>query len=127
MINEDKIMNVQSLKGIFGKCPNFLGAEIMNVEINRDGPAMKIKIMTNEEVINKPKRWTDFNVVYIELLIVGVSNLKINGLGTNNIIKNLDISSENDEAAFKLVCENKMNIECNFVAIRVQEVKPGLI
>lgn len=57
----------------------------------------------------------------------GGSNLKINELGTNNIIKNLDISSENDEAAFKLVCENKMSIECNFVAIRVQEVKPGLI
>ena len=127
MINESRIMNVQSLKGIFGKCPNFLGSELMNVEINRDGPAMKIKFMTNEKVINKPKRWLDFNVVYIELLIIGVGNLKISGLGTNNIIKNLDIFSEEDEAVFKLLCENEMSIECNFAAIRVQEVKPGLI
>ena len=127
MINESRIMNVQSLKGIFGKCPNLLGSELMNVEINRDGPAMRIKVMTKEGVINKPKKWLDFNVVYIELLIIGISKLKISELGTNNIIKNLNIDLENGENVFRLVCENDMSIFCNFAAVRIQGIKTGLV
>lgn len=83
MINEEKFMNPQAIINIFGSMPNFTDAELMNVELNRDGPCLFVRLMTKEFVENKPKHWGKWDVVYIEMYFIGVQDLLIKNLGTN--------------------------------------------
>lgn len=127
MIREKKFMNPQAMSQIFGEIPQFKNAEIMNVDLNRDGPTLFIRLMTKDSVKNKPKRWRDFDVVYVELSFIGVTDLKINHLGNNNIIDHFEISTTGDEGLLKINCKNQMQIETIFDWARVEQISSGLI
>ncbi|PRS75941.1 MULTISPECIES: immunity 50 family protein [Bacillus] len=127
MIREEKFMNPQAMTQIFGEIPQFKNAEIMNVDLNRDGPTLFIRLMTKDSVKNKPKRWRDFDVVYVELSFIGVTDLKINHLGNNNIIDHFEISTTENEGFLKINCKNQMQIETIFDWARVEQISPGLI
>lgn len=111
----------------FRGIPHFKNAEIMNVDLNRDGPTLFIRLMTKDSVKNKPKRWGNFNVVYVELSFIGVTDLKINHLGNNNIIDHFEISITENEGLLKINCKNQMQIETIFDWARVEQISPGLI
>ncbi|KAJ0073414.1 immunity 50 family protein [Bacillus sp. FSL R5-0586] len=127
MIREEKFMNPQAMTQIFGEIPQFKNAEIMNVDLNRDGPTLFIRLMTKDSVKNKPKRWGNFDVVYVELSFIGVTDLKINHLGNNNIIDHFEISTTENEGSLKINCKNQMQIETIFDWARVEQISPGLI
>lgn len=99
----------------------------MNVDLNRDGPTLFIRLMTKDSVKNTPKRWRDFDVVYVELSFIGVTDLKINHLGNNNIIDHFEISTTENEGFLKINCKNQMQIETIFDWARVEQISPGLI
>lgn len=99
----------------------------MNVDLNRDGPTLFIRLMTKDSVKNKPKRWGNFDVVYVELSFIGVTDLKINHLGNNNIIHHFEISTTENEGLLKINCKNQMQIETIFDWARVEQISPGLI
>ncbi|OYN65580.1 immunity 50 family protein [Bacillus safensis] len=127
MIREEKFMNPQAMTQIFGGIPHFKNAEIMNVDLNRDGPTLFIRLMTKDSVKNKPKRWGNFDVVYVELSFIGVTDLKINHLGNNNIIDHFEISTTENGGFLKINCKNQMQIETIFDWTRVEQIVPGLI
>ncbi|MFS0656941.1 immunity 50 family protein [Bacillus sp. 179-C3.3 HS] len=127
MIKEEKIMNPQAMNQIFGGMPRFEDAEIMNVDLNRDGPSLFIRLMTKATVKNKPKRWGDFDVVYVEFSFIGVSDLAIRHLGVNNLIDHFEISTTENGALLKINCKNQMQIETLFDWARVEQISPGLI
>ncbi|MGR8013584.1 immunity 50 family protein [Bacillus sp. RM3] len=127
MIREEKFMNPQAMTQIFGEIPQFKNAEIMNVDLNRDGPTLFIRLMTKDSVKNKPKRWGNFDVVFVELSFIGVTDLKINHLGNNNIIDHFEISTTENEGLLKINCKNQMQIETIFDWARVEQISPGLI
>ncbi|MCY7617648.1 immunity 50 family protein [Bacillus pumilus] len=127
MIREEKFMNPQAMTQIFGEIPQFKNAEIMNVDLNRDGPTLFIRLMTKDSVKNKPKRWGNFDVVYVELSFIGVTDLKINHLGNNNIIDHFEISTTENEGLLKINCKNQMQIETIFDWARIEQISPGLI
>ncbi|MGD6974200.1 immunity 50 family protein [Bacillus altitudinis] len=127
MIREEKFMNPQAMTQIFGEIPQFKNAEIMNVDLNRDGPTLYIRLMTKDSVKNKPKRWGNFDVVYVELSFIGVTDLKINHLGNNNIIDHFEISTTENEGLLKINCKNQMQIKTIFDWARVEQISPGLI
>ncbi|MDM5163796.1 immunity 50 family protein [Bacillus altitudinis] len=127
MIREEKFMNPQAMTQIFEEIPQFKNAEIMNVDLNRDGPTLFIRLMTKDSVKNKPKRWGNFDVVYVELSFIGVTDLKINHLGNNNIINHFEISTTENEGLLKINCKNQMQIETIFDWARVEQISPGLI
>ncbi|MEH7469529.1 Imm50 family immunity protein, partial [Priestia megaterium] len=66
MINSSRIMNAQAITGIFGRVLTFNGSELLNVQIKRDGPTLFIELSTKEMVKNKPKRWNEWDIVYVE-------------------------------------------------------------
>ncbi|MFV5962619.1 immunity 50 family protein [Bacillus sp. AK25] len=127
MIREEKFMNPQAMTQIFGEIPQFKNAEIMNIDLNRDGPTLFIRLMTKDSVKNKPKRWGNFDVVYVELSFIGVTDLKINHLGNNNIIDHFEISTTEDQGLLKINCKNQMQIETIFDWARIEQISPGLI
>lgn len=67
MINSNRIMNPQAITGIFGGMSVFEKSELLNVQVNRDGPTLFIQLSTKEIVKNKPKRWSEWDIVYIEM------------------------------------------------------------
>lgn len=67
MINSSRIMNPQAITGIFRSMPMFNDSELLNVQIKRDGPTLFIQLSTKEIVKNKPKRWSEWDIVYVEM------------------------------------------------------------
>ncbi|MEA1024793.1 immunity 50 family protein [Bacillus subtilis] len=126
MIIEEKFMNPQAIINIFGSMPNFTDAELMNVELNRDGPCLFVCLMTKDVVENKPKRWGKWDVVYVEMSLIGVQDLLIKNLGTNNIVDQFEISELNGNGSLKIKCNNQMQLECLFDWARIENITPGL-
>ncbi|MBU8788364.1 MULTISPECIES: immunity 50 family protein [Bacillus] len=125
MISQAKFMNPQAMTNIFGDMPEFTGSELMSVELRRDGPCLLIRLMTEEKVENKPKRWDKWDVIYIDMSFIGVRHLNIKDIGTDNIINQFEI----DETAnsLKIKCLNQMQIECIFEWERIDRISPGLL
>ena len=127
MIDQFKFLNPQALIGIFGKIPKFEESELVDVRLKRDGPTLVIQLMTKENVENKPKRWTKWDVIYVEISFFTIYNLTIKGLGIENIIDYFEINKIEEEGLLKIKCKNQMLVECSFEWAKVEGVTPGLI
>lgn len=127
MISLQRIMNHQALTTIFGEFPTFVHSEVLDVQLQRDGPTLSIRLLTKELVRNKPKRWSEWDVVYVELSFFSVQNLKIIDYGTNNTIVQFKVKNTEEEGVLNITCDNGMTITCTFDWIRVEKITPGLI
>ncbi|MGG0542637.1 Imm50 family immunity protein [Priestia aryabhattai] len=127
MINSNRIMNPQAVTGIFGRMPMFNNSELLSVQIKRDGPTLFIQLSTKEIVKNKPKRWDEWDIVYIEMSFLGVKELEINSFGTINEIEEFEIEDIGEGGSIKIQCTNRMSITCLFDWARIEQINPGLI
>lgn len=127
MINRFKIMNPQAFTSIFSDIPSLNDSELLEVQLRRDGPTLFIKLLTNEAIKIKPKRWDKWDVVYIEMSFFAIRNLIINGLGTNNQISQFEIKDIGEDGVLEIKCNNQMHIKCSFDWARVEQITPGLI
>lgn len=127
MINQLKILNPQALISIFGMIPEFKQSELLDVHLRRDGPTLAIRLMTKENVENKPKRWNKWDVIYIEISFFCIQNLKIKDMGTDNIIERFEIEVIEEEGLLKIKCSNQMQVECLFSWAKIEKIIPGLI
>ncbi|OAK39266.1 immunity 50 family protein [Bacillus wiedmannii] len=127
MIDQLKILNPQALISIFGKVPKFEDAELLEVCLKRDGPTLVTQLMTKENVEHKPKRWNNWDVIYVEISFFTISNLTIENLGTENIIEHFEISTTSEGSLLKIKCKNQMIVETLFDWARIEGVTPGLI
>lgn len=127
MINSSRIMNPQAITGIFGSMPMFNDSELLNVQIKRDGPTLFIQLSTKEIVKNKPKRWSEWDIVYVDMSFFGVRELEINSFGTINEIEQFEIEDIGEEGSIKIQCRNRMSINCLFDWARIEQINPGLI
>lgn len=123
MINKIKLMNPQAFTSIFGDIPSLDDSELLDIQLKRDGPTLFIRLLTREIIKIKPKRWDKWDVVYVEMSFLGIRDLVINGLGTNNQI----ILFEINDGALEIRCTNQMHIKCAFDWARVEQITPGLI
>lgn len=127
MITASKIMNPQALINIFGCIPDFIGSELMDIRIKSFKRTIVIQLMTNYPVQNKPQKWGEYNVVYIDISLFDIRKLFISGdVITNSIIK-FDIKEDKEEVFLEIQCNSKLTIKCNFDWARVEQIKPGLI
>ena len=120
-------MNPQAITGIFGSMPNFKDTELLNVQLKRDGPTLFIQLSTKEIVKNKPKRWSEWDIVYIEMSFFDVKNLEVNSFGTINEIEQFDIKEIGEEGSVKIKCSNSTSINCLFDWARIEQISPGLL
>lgn len=127
MINSSRIMNPQAIIGIFGSMPNFKDTELLNVQLKRDGPTLFIQLSTKEIVKNKPKRWSEWDIVYVEMSFLGVKNLEVNSFGTINKIEQFVIEDIGEEGSLNIKCSNSMSINCLFDWARIEQISPGLL
>ncbi|HEY9059453.1 MAG TPA: immunity 50 family protein [Pseudobacteroides sp.] len=127
MVNQLKLMNPQAFISIFGNIPSFIGSELLDVQIKRDGPTLVIRLMTNEVVQSKPKRWDKWDVIYVELSFFAIRDLTITGVSTKNQINEFEIKEREKEAELEIGCDSQMKIKFLFDWARVEQITPGLI
>ncbi|UAC48797.1 immunity 50 family protein [Bacillus aquiflavi] len=127
MINEFKFLNPQALTNIFGKIPTFEKAELLDIQLNRDGPILSMRLMTKDQVKIKPKRWNKWDVVYIELFFFSIRNLEISRFGTNNLINEFIVIDKCGDGLLEIKCDNQLQIKAIFDWGKVEKVTPGLL
>ena len=119
-----RLINEQALNSTFGYIPKFINSEIIDIQVKRDGPAILILLKTKEIVHFKPKKWDDFDVIYVYLTFYGIKSLDINNFGTQNKIQTFLV---NDEGLLNINCNNNMSINFIFDFARVENITHGLI
>lgn len=124
---EEKFMNPQALTSIFGNIPLLEGAELLDIQLKREEPILSVTLMTKEAVKSKPKRWDQWDVVYIQLSFLTIRNLEIKGWGKDNIISRFEISGKTESNALIIKGVDGLQINTNFEWIKVERVIPGLI
>ena len=123
-----KLLNPQALLGVFGKVPEFVNSELMEVQLKRDGPTLFVRLMTNLVVKKRPARWMDkWDVIYIEMSFFGVGNMSISGWGDSNLIGQFEIVERGSEVFLNLRCGSQTQIRCSYDWAKVERVEPGLI
>lgn len=127
MISNSKIINPQALVGIFGKFPNFLDSELIDIHINCFNKSVKIRLVTKEEVKERPKRWGEWDVVYVDFIFYDVKELRLYGDIEVSIVKSLEICDLNNECSLELLCSNDFMLKGRFEWARVENITPGLI
>ncbi len=127
MINISKILNPQAITGIFGEMPDFIGSEILELRLKRDGPTLFINLMIKQPVKTVPKRWPEkWDVIYVEFSFIGIRSLHINDWMNNNLIQRFEIIEQNEDGNLKIVCDEALVLG-HFDWCRIENIKPGLL
>lgn len=79
-------------------------------------------LMTKEEVKTKPKRWDHWDVVYIQLSFLTISNLDIKGWGNDNIISRFDLSGKMENNYLEIKGNNGLRINTNLEWVNVEKL-----
>lgn len=127
MLNHSKMINPQALINVFGDVLDLNGSELIEVRLTRDGAALFIRLQTSAKVKFKPERWSQFDVVYLEMSFWGIKELMINGFGTSNLINRFDIKENQSENILEIICSNQTNIRSSFDWVKVEKISPGLL
>lgn len=124
MICTNTISNAQALIGVFGFVPDFIGSEVLCVELDLNQRKLRLIIMTTCPVKNIPKRWAkEWNVVYVEILFYTMDNLDIKGNTLGSIITKFNL----EENLVELSCKNDLNIKFTTASVQIMNITPGLI
>ncbi|MGC5054687.1 Imm50 family immunity protein [Micromonospora sp. DT48] len=92
----DLVTNPQGLREIFGaETPPLVGVGLHGVEIDREGPTLRLRLDLPTYPSNPPVKWrrNGYNVVQVELLLGGVSDISIRGVSVNMLV-DVDIKSD---------------------------------
>lgn len=126
MINQSRIMNPQALISVFGNIPRLNNSELVEVKLRRDGATLFIRLLVKEIAETKPKRWSAYDVIYVDFSFFVIKDLSINGFGTYNQIDKLDIIDDGKKGTLDIVCSNNIYIKCSFDWAKIEQIIPGL-
>ncbi|MFB7875156.1 Imm50 family immunity protein [Nocardia sp. NPDC056064] len=91
----DLLDDSRSLMGIFKeKVPSLTSSTLHEIELQRDGPLLRLRIDLNDFPEDPPREWKEgrFDTVQIELELSAVANAEIIGISNRSIV-DLDIST----------------------------------
>jgi len=79
------LVDPRSIRAIFGSTrPSLTGIELHKIELDRDGPTVRLHLHLPEFPVNPPKKWVErgCNRVWLKLQAIGVREVNIRGLVT---------------------------------------------
>lgn len=94
----DLVTNPQGLRDIFqGDVPSLEGVTLHEISIDREGPALRLRLDLPGYPADPPARWRrgGFNTVQVELLFGGVRDLSLAGISTEMLV-NVEIQRQGD-------------------------------
>lgn len=101
---------------IFGdEIPSLKDSEIREMHFLAAGAAILLSIDIKDFPNNVPIKWRDFNTVTLELYLIGVSKVNINGWN-NNIVADVKISNWENVIKIEMISINFYFVaECKFL------------
>lgn len=82
-----RLINPQALTAMYGAIPSFVGAEVLEVVFNQDGPSIFVRFMIRGQPKKQPARWPDvYDVVYVQISFGAAEVLRFSRWGRSNII-----------------------------------------
>ena len=121
------IDNAYYLIQTFGKVPSFNGATVLNVEFARL-EFVKISLLINERAKKMPPKWQDFNTIYFDLIVTGITGFNMN-FSESQIDEEVSSISFHQEAGElrRVKIAGQVNVDCVFQFLRVQNFSPGMM
>ncbi|WP_174929093.1 Imm50 family immunity protein [Burkholderia lata] len=85
-----RIMNSQALTACYEGDVPLDGVSIIEVQLKQDEPRLSLRIMTTQKPLSPPSRWPkNYDVVYLNLLFIGVCGLSIGDWGMTKLLRRL--------------------------------------
>jgi hypothetical protein len=123
-----RFLNPQAIISLYGKVPQLVGSEVLNLEVKRDEPRLAMKLMTDRKPLSSPARWPkNYDVVYVGLSFIGVRNLSLTNWGHENVIEALIFSDNDESTSVHVSCKNKAEISFVCDWVRIEGVTYGQI
>lgn len=123
MISLSRFKNSQFLLEIYEKFPTFTDVEVTNLKLNRDGPTLAVEIITKEIPIKSPRKWGDFNFVFIELAFFSIQKIKISAFEGNG---STSISLSDNSEIFEIEMSGAAELSATAEFAIIKNVKPVL-
>lgn len=126
--NSQKIMNPQAIAALYGYFLSFKNSELLDLKLRRDEPCLSIRLQTLEIPIKSPSRWPDrYDVVYIDLSFIAISDLQIKEWGYHNVLSKFEILDKDEKARVFLSSIHGFTISFLCDWIRIENLTPGLL
>lgn len=84
------------LKHLFNTEPSASECDIFEVNFNRNGPRVDVKINLTKDLNFKPEKWKDCNAVILDLGFYGISGVSMRGWSTDNTSSSINISKSGE-------------------------------
>jgi Immunity protein 50 len=117
---ERKIINYEYFRSIFGEIPDFGNIEVSSIELNRDGSSFFVTILTDQIPKSPPKKWIEFNAVYIKLQFFPILKISISKFESSGYSK---ISILDSASNFAMKISGSVNLELISEYVRIESIK----
>ena len=118
------IDNAIIIKNIFGEKNIFEKAELLNISYQMIDSRIELSILLHDEPINIPKKWGEFESVYLRIEFYGLNSLTINLKEDRPRIDDVSIFNDNDKYNCRIFMNDEQQIQFIFEIARVQNIKP---
>jgi Immunity protein 50 len=117
--------NPKAISSLFDPIPSLNGVEIMSIKLARDGPTADLAIGLSECPFSAPSKWRgpDANAVVVELQLMGLESVEIEGWSTANWA-DIEIVRKSAAQLELLARTEKIRIHCVFGFLRILGVSP---
>ena len=126
--HSQKIMNPHAIAALYGHFFSFENSELLDLKLRRDEPCLSIRLQTSDIPIKSPSRWPDhYDVVYVDLSFIVISDLQIKGWGHHNVLSKFEIIDKDEKAGvfFSSIHGLTISFLCDW--IRIENLTPGLL
>jgi len=97
-MQEINIINKEKILDYFGYFPTFHDNEIINVEMNRNGPNISLKIYSFDftKNLNNKHKFQKIKECEIEFLFKWIVNVKLQDFNHQNVIEKMTFNNDNN-------------------------------
>jgi hypothetical protein len=118
------IDNVVIIKNIFGDKNIFEKAELININWQMIDSRIELSMLVHDEPIKVPKKWVNFESVYVRLEFYGLECVKIDVKEDKPRIEKFIMQSDSDKYTCEILMDDEQELRCMFEIARIQNVKP---
>lgn len=109
------------LSNLYTSRPDLQNIEIENANLLRNGPSIKINLITDRMPDNPPAKWEDFNRVsiiltYLSILKISITDVKSDGFSTLTI--------DDRDSEFDVLIEGAFCASFSAEWVLIGEIKP---
>lgn len=119
------IENPKAITAIFSAIPSLDQVQLLRITLSRDGPTVDLAIALNEYPENPSPRWekSQSNAVVLEIQLMGISALSIEGWSLDNVVTLKLERRESGQLQLEAI-DSTLRFKCNFGWLRITGVTP---